>query len=43
MLEDAIEFVKPEIVAQIVNDNTTNFKATEELLMQKREYLYWTP
>ncbi|XP_068497678.1 uncharacterized protein [Phaseolus vulgaris] len=43
MLDDAVEFVGEENVLQVVTDNAANFKAGGELLMQKREHLYWTP
>ncbi|XP_052736666.1 uncharacterized protein LOC108336588 [Vigna angularis] len=43
MLDDVVEFVGEENVVQVVTDNAANFKAAEELLMQKREKLYWTP
>lgn len=32
-----------ENTIQIVMDNETTFKATWELLMQKKKHLYWTP
>jgi len=41
MLDDVVEFVGEENVVQVVIDNATNFKATREILMQKREHLYW--
>ena len=37
------QFVGEENVLQVVTDNAANFKAGGELLMQKREHLYWTP
>ncbi|XP_052727463.1 uncharacterized protein LOC108329753 [Vigna angularis] len=43
MLDDVVEFVGEENVVQVVIDNAANFKAAGELLMQKREKLYWTP
>jgi len=43
MLDDAVEFVGEKNVLQVVTDNAANFKAGGELLMQKREHLYWTP
>ena len=33
-------FVGEENVVQVVTNNATNFKATRDLLMQKREKLY---
>ena len=35
-------FVGEENVVQVVTNNATNFKATRDLLMQKREKLYQT-
>ena len=43
MLDDVVEFVGEENVVQVVTDNAANFKTAKELLMQKREKLYWTP
>ncbi|BAT78941.1 hypothetical protein VIGAN_02170400, partial [Vigna angularis var. angularis] len=43
MLDDVVEFVGDENVVQVVTDNAANFKVARELLMQKRERLYWTP
>ncbi|XP_052724958.1 uncharacterized protein LOC128194155 [Vigna angularis] len=43
MLDDVVEFVGEENVVQVVTNNAANFKAAGELLMQKREKLYWTP
>ncbi|XP_014515493.1 uncharacterized protein LOC106773303 [Vigna radiata var. radiata] len=43
MLDDVVEFAGEENVVQVVIDNAANFKAGGELLMQKRERLYWTP
>jgi len=43
MLDDVVEFVGEENVVQVVTDNAANFKAAGDLLMQKRERLYWTP
>jgi len=42
MLDDVVEFVGEENVVQVVTDNAANFKAAGDLLMQKRERLYWT-
>jgi len=38
-----VKFVGKENVVQVVIDNATYFKAAGNLLMQKRERLYWTP
>jgi len=43
MLDDIVKFVGEENVVQVVTDNVANFKVARELLMQKREHLYWTP
>jgi len=43
MLDNVVEFVGEENVVQVVTDNDANFKAVGDLLMQKRERLYWTP
>jgi len=43
MLDDVVEFVREENVVQVVTDNAANFKVVGDLLMQKRERLYWTP
>ncbi|KAG4935727.1 hypothetical protein JHK84_049928 [Glycine max] len=43
MLDDVVNFVGEENVVQVITDNAANYEATEELLMQKREHLYWNP
>jgi len=43
MMDDVVEEVGEENVIQVVIDNAANYKATGELLMQKRKKLYWTP
>jgi len=43
MLDDVVELVGEENVVQEVTNNAANFKTSKELLMQKREHLYWTP
>ena len=43
MLDDVVEYVGEENIVQVVTDNFVNFKAVGDLLMQKRERLYWTP
>jgi len=40
---DIVEEVGEENVIHVLTDNATNYKATEELLMQKWKKLYWTP
>jgi len=43
MLDDVVEYVGEVNIVQVVTDNAANFKAARDLLMQKRERLYWTP
>ncbi|RZB42743.1 hypothetical protein D0Y65_053358 [Glycine soja] len=43
MLDDVVDFVGEENVVQVITDNAANYKAAGELLMHKRENLYWTP
>ena len=43
LLDDVVNFVGEENVVQVITDNAANYEATEELLMQKREHLYWNP
>jgi len=43
MLDDVVNFVGEENVVQVITDNAANYKVAGELLMQKREHLYWTP
>jgi len=43
MIDDIVEEVGENNVIQVVTDNATNYKASGELLMQKRKKLYWTP
>jgi len=43
MLDDVFEFVGEQNVFQVVTNNHANFKVGGDLLMQKREQLYWTP
>ena len=43
MLDEVVEEVGEENVVQVVTDNTANYKAAGEMLMQKRKMLYWTP
>ncbi|KRH49117.1 hypothetical protein GLYMA_07G133300v4 [Glycine max] len=42
MLDDVVDFVGEENVVQVITDNAANYKAAGELLMHKRENLYWT-
>jgi len=43
MVDDIVEEVEHNNVIQIITDNAANYKAVEELLMQKRKKLYWNP
>jgi len=43
VLDDIVKFVREENVVQVFDDNATNFKVVEKLLMQKQEHLYETP
>ncbi|XP_058779267.1 uncharacterized protein LOC131653196 [Vicia villosa] len=43
MLDDIVEEVGVENVVQIVTDNAANYKLAGQMLMDKRNMLYWTP
>ncbi|XP_031391589.1 uncharacterized protein LOC116203792 [Punica granatum] len=43
MIDDIVDQVGEENVVQIVTDNTANYKAAGEMLMEKRKKLFWTP
>ena len=43
MLDNVIEMVREKNVVQIVTENASNYKKAEEMLMEKRKKLYWTP
>ena len=43
MMDDVVEEIGEDNVIQIETDNAANYKATGDLLMQKRQKLYWTP
>ncbi|PKI78647.1 hypothetical protein CRG98_001024 [Punica granatum] len=43
MIDDIVEQVGEENVVQVVTDNTANYKAAGEMLMEKRKKLFWTP
>ncbi|KAK2646513.1 hypothetical protein Ddye_021708 [Dipteronia dyeriana] len=43
LLDSIIEDVEEDIVVQVVTDNTSNYKKTGEMLMDKRKRLWWTP
>ena len=43
MINDVVEEVGEENTVQVVIDNAANYKAIGQLLMQKRNKLYWTP
>ncbi|WOL08272.1 hypothetical protein Cni_G17025 [Canna indica] len=42
MLDDIVEQVGENVV-QVITDNIANYKAADEMLMQKRKKLFWTP
>ncbi|XP_058726517.1 uncharacterized protein LOC131597875 [Vicia villosa] len=43
MLDHIVEEVGVENVVQIVTDNAANYKVAGQMLMDKRNMLYWTP
>ncbi|KAI5419265.1 hypothetical protein KIW84_043438 [Lathyrus oleraceus] len=43
MMDDIVEEVGEENVVQIVTDNAANYKLAGQMLMDKRNKLYWTP
>ncbi|KAK1587289.1 hypothetical protein Q3G72_011444 [Acer saccharum] len=43
LLNEVVEEVGEELVVQVVTDNTSNYKAAGEMLMEKRPRLWWTP
>jgi hypothetical protein len=43
MLDAIVERIEEENVVQVVTDNAANYKAEEQLLMEKRKSLFWTP
>jgi hypothetical protein len=43
MMDDIVEEIGEENVVQVVTDNTANYEAAGEMLMEKRTKLYWTP
>jgi hypothetical protein len=43
MLDAIVERIEKENVVQVVTDNAANYKAEEQLLMEKRKSLFWTP
>ena len=43
MLDAIIENIGEENVVQVVIDNAANYKATRQLLMEKKKSLIWTP
>ncbi|KAI5411161.1 hypothetical protein KIW84_056341 [Lathyrus oleraceus] len=43
MMDDIVEEVGEENVVQIVTDNAANYKLVGQMLMDKRNKLYWTP
>ncbi|GAU36121.1 hypothetical protein TSUD_374840 [Trifolium subterraneum] len=43
MMDEVVDEIGEENIVQVVTDNAANYKAADELLMQKRKHLYWTP
>lgn len=43
MIDVVVEEVGEDNVVQVVTDNAANYKAVGEILMRKRNKLYWTP
>ncbi|GJR04378.1 zf-BED domain-containing protein [Tanacetum coccineum] len=43
MLDDFVKKISEEHVVQVVTDNAANYKAAGEMLMNKRNKLFWTP
>jgi len=43
MLDAIVERIEEENVVQVVTDNAANYKAVEQLLMEKKKSLFWTP
>ncbi|KAH1213767.1 hypothetical protein GmHk_14G041657 [Glycine max] len=43
MMDNVVNFVGEKNVVQVITNNAVNYKAARELLMQKREHLYWIP
>jgi hypothetical protein len=43
MLNAIVKRIEEEIFVQIITDNAANYKATRQLLMEKRKRMFWTP
>jgi len=43
MLDVIVKRIEEENVVQVVTDNAANYKAVEQLLMEKKKSLFWTP
>ncbi|KAF1898919.1 hypothetical protein Lal_00019040 [Lupinus albus] len=43
MIDEVVEEIREDNVVQVVTNNTSNYKAAGEMLMEKRKKLYWTP
>ncbi|XP_019160773.1 PREDICTED: uncharacterized protein LOC109157329 [Ipomoea nil] len=43
LLDEVVEEVGEELVVQVITDNASNYRATGQMLMEKRKHLYWTP
>jgi maleate cis-trans isomerase len=38
-----VKRIEEEIFVQIITNNAANYKATRQLLMEKRKMMFWTP
>lgn len=43
LMDRVVDEIGEGNVVQVVTDNEASFKAAEEILMDKRKHLYWTP
>ncbi|KAI0503611.1 hypothetical protein KFK09_014545 [Dendrobium nobile] len=43
LLDGVVEEIGEQLVAQVVTDNASAYKAAGQMLMEKRKHLYWTP
>jgi len=42
-LSSIVKRIEEEIFVQIITNNAANYKATRQLLMEKRKMMFWTP
>nr|XP_043625480.1 uncharacterized protein LOC122596902 [Erigeron canadensis] len=43
LLDNVVEKVGAKNVVQVITDNGSNFKKAGQMLMEKRQHIYWTP